>query len=53
MPTTDPTFTRQLHADRTARLTRTVRVRLPKLSASSRFTRKERRRTAARLATTC
>ena len=53
MHTTDLTFARQLHADRTARLTRTARIRLPKLSASPLFTRKERRRTAARLAPTC
>jgi hypothetical protein len=52
MPTTDPTFVRQLHLDRTARLSSARRVRLPSLPTSL-FSRKERRQLAVRPATTC
>lgn len=55
MPTTDPTFVRQLHIDRTARLSSARRVRLPVLHhlPIARFSRKEQRPLAVRPATGC
>lgn len=52
MPTTDPTFVRQLHLDRTARLSGGRRLRVPHLPTSL-FARKERAQLAVRPATSC
>jgi hypothetical protein len=53
MPTSDYPVAKQLHADRTARISSEHRsLRMPSVRSPFRFTRKQRT-AAARLATTC
>jgi hypothetical protein len=54
MHTMDQSYARQLHVDRTARLTSTRRgQRLPRLSVSSLFSRREQRQAVTKPATAC